>query len=72
MTAQLHNRFVICVVVVEFAVNGHQALCCKIFVIGQDQLPDNETSPSYCKQTTVTEDPFAGHLLCTAMAASLK
>ena len=29
MTAQLHNRFVFCVVVVEFAVNGNQALICK-------------------------------------------
>ena len=26
MTAQLHNRFVFCVVVVEFAVNENQAL----------------------------------------------
>ena len=26
MTAQPHNRFVFCVVVVEFAVNGNQAL----------------------------------------------
>ena len=26
MTAQSHNRFVFCVVVVEFAVNGNQAL----------------------------------------------
>ena len=26
MTAQRHNRFVFCVVVVEFAVNGNQAL----------------------------------------------
>ena len=26
MTAQAHNRFVFCVVVVEFAVNGNQAL----------------------------------------------
>ena len=25
MTAQAHNRFVFCVVVVEFAVNGNQA-----------------------------------------------
>ena len=29
MTDQLHNRFVFCVVVVEFAANGNQALCCK-------------------------------------------
>ena len=26
MTAQAHNRFVFCVVVVEFALNGNQAL----------------------------------------------
>ena len=26
MTAEAHNRFVFCVVVVEFAVNGNQAL----------------------------------------------
>ena len=26
MTAQAHNRFVFCVVVVKFAVNGNQAL----------------------------------------------
>ena len=26
MTVQAHNRFVVCVVVVKFAVNGNQAL----------------------------------------------
>ena len=33
MTAQAHNRFAFCVVVVEFAANGNQALSKKLCVL---------------------------------------
>ena len=40
MIAQPHNRFVFCVVVVEFAVNGNQALLEWCFIISLDTRRD--------------------------------
>ena len=49
MTAQAHNRFVSCVVIVEFAVNGNQALSnmlqsAKIWINHSDRVKGVRTS----------------------------
>ena len=52
MTAQPHNRFVFCVVVVEFAVNGNQALVSTVvsFVYKDKWWFDESMSVIFCME----------------------